>query len=193
MKVIGISGGTGAGKSTVCAELKKRGAEIIDADAIARQVVKKDGPAFNEVVEAFGKNIVDESGELDRRALGKIVFNDSEKLALLNKITHKHIYDEMQKRLKECRSEFAVLDVPLLFGTDFPFRCDLTVAVVAREDIRLKRIMARDKIDRNTAEGRMKNQMTNEEYARFADICVENNDGVGAAMLADIIIREVKK
>lgn len=194
MKVIGITGGTGAGKSTVCAELKKRGAEIIDADAISRQVSQKGGIAFGEIVEAFGTEILDEMGEIDRKALGKIVFNDEEKLSLLNQITHKHIFDEMERRLKQCTAEFAVLDVPLLFEEDFPLHCDLTVAVVAEPEIRLKRIMARDNITHDAAAARMKNQISNEDYARLADICVENNGGAdAAALLAEKIIKEAEK
>lgn len=194
MKIIGISGGTGAGKSTVCAELKKRGACIIDADEISRQVSKRGGAAFGEIIESFGTEIMNASGEIDRKALGRIVFNDSEKLALLNSITHKHIFAEMQKRLNECAAEVAVLDVPLLFQEGFPIRCDLTVAVVAEPGVRLRRIMARDGIDYDAASARMKNQLSNEEYACLADICVENNGKKDAAgVLADRIIMEVQK
>ena len=193
MKIIGISGGTGAGKSTVCAELEKRGACIIDADRISRQVSAYGGSAYGEIVETFGTGILAESGEIDRKALGRIVFNDSERLATLNRITHRHIFEEMKKQLNDCDAEFAVLDVPLLFQSDFPFNCDLTVAVVAAPEVRLARIMARDGISEDAARLRMKNQMTDEEYAECADMCVRN-DGVGvtAAMLAEKIVERVR-
>ncbi len=194
MKIIGITGGTGAGKSTVCAELKKCGAEIIDADAISRQVSQKGGVAFDEIIEGFGTGILNESGEIDRKALGKIVFNDTEKLSLLNQITHKHIFAEMERRLKLCTAKIAVLDVPLLFDNDFPLHCDLTVAVVAEPEIRLKRIMVRDNITYDAAVARMKNQISDGDYARLADICVENNGGADeAALLAKKIIEEAEK
>ena len=194
MKVIGITGGTGAGKSTVCAELKKRGAEIIDADAISRQVSQKGGIAFDEIVEGFGTEILNDLGEIDRRALGKIVFNDTEKLSLLNGITHKHIFAEMERRMKLCTAKIAVLDVPLLFDKDFPLHCDLTVAIIAEPEIRLKRIMARDGITYDAAVARMKNQISDEDYARLADICVANNGGAeNTALLAEKIIKEAEK
>lgn len=174
MKIIGITGGSGAGKSTVCAELKKRGALIIDADKISREVSARGGAAFDEIVGAFGEEILS-GGEIDRKRLGGIVFADREKLDTLNKITHKHIFAEMKRQLSGCRAAVAVLDVPLLFQDDFPIKCDLTVAVTAPHDVRIERIMRRDGIDRGAAEARLKNQISDAQYAEFADMCFENN------------------
>lgn len=174
MKIIGITGGSGAGKSTVCAELKKRGALIIDADKISREVSARGGAAFDEIVGAFGEEILS-GGEIDRKRLGGIVFADREKLDTLNKITHKHIFAEMKRQLSGCRAAVAVLDVPLLFQDDFPIKCDLTVAVTAPHDVRIERIMRRDGIDRGAAEARLKNQISDAQYAELADMCFENN------------------
>ena len=194
MKIIGISGGTGAGKSLVCAELKKRGAAIIDADEISRRVSRSDGCAYAELVEFFGSGILQDSGEIDRRELGRIVFSDPEKLAELNRITHKHIFAEMKREIDGCTAQIAVFDVPLLFQSDFPFDCDLTVAVVAQPEVRLSRIMARDGISRDAAEARMRNQMPDEEYARLADMCADNSKGVEEIpKIVDMIIKEVTK
>ncbi len=175
MKIIGITGGSGAGKTTVCAELKKYGAVIVDADKISKEITKKGSPALGEIEKAFGKQYILPSGELDRKALGKMVFSDDSKLELLNKITHKYIYLKMEEKIKNAQSRVVVLDVPLLFGTDFPFRCDLTVAVVADREERIRRIVARDGITREMAEARIKNQMSDDEYRELADICFENN------------------
>lgn len=175
MKIIGITGGTGAGKSSVCAELEKCGAEIIDCDKIAKQIVQNGQPALQEIAEAFGEEVLTDNGELDRKKMGGIVFSDAEKLRMLNEITHKHIFEEMKNRLESCNAEVAVLDVPLLFQCDFPFECDVTVAVVADEEERLRRIMKRDGIDMAAAKARMANQLSNEEYARLADVCFKNN------------------
>lgn len=174
MKIIGITGGSGAGKSTVCAELKKRGALIIDADKISREVSARGGAAFDEIVGAFGEEILS-GGEIDRKRLGGIVFADREKLDTLNKITHKHIFAEMKRQLSGCRAAVAVLDVPLLFREDFPIKCDLTVAVTAPYNVRIDRIMKRDGIDRGAAEARLKNQLSDAQYASLADMCFENN------------------
>lgn len=178
MRIIGITGGTGAGKSVLSAELKKCGATIIDADAISRQVTAKNGAAFDEIIKCFGAEVVAESGELDRKKLGGIVFSDAKKLELLEAITHKHIFNEIQSELDRCTTEIAVMDVPLLFSSYFPFKCDVTVAVIADEETRLGRIVKRDGISRADAVLRMKNQMSNEEYKRFADICFENTGDI---------------
>ncbi len=175
MKIIGITGGSGAGKTTVCAELKKCGAVIVDADKISKEVTKKGSPALDEIEKAFGKQYILPSGELDRKGLGEVVFSDDSKLEMLNKITHKHIYLKMEQEIKDADKDVVVLDVPLLFGTDFPFKCDLTVAVVADKEDRMKRIVARDGITREMAEARIKNQMSDDEYRDLADICFENN------------------
>ena len=175
MKIIGITGGTGAGKSAVSAELEKLGAKVIDADRISRQVTAKDGLAFSEIIESFGKCVLAENGEIDRKKLGSIVFSDNEKLALLEKITHKHIFDEMKRQLDGCLADIAVLDVPLLFSSEFPFACDVTVAVVADVEIRVSRIMKRDNITRDAALLRIKNQLTDDELIRLSDVCFENN------------------
>lgn len=178
MKVIGITGGTGAGKSVLAAELEKRGAKLVDADKISRQVTSVGGLAFDEIVSCFGQGVLTQKGEIDRKILGEIVFNNPQKLELLEKITHKHIFNEMQRQLDSCDSKVAVLDVPLLFNCDFPIKCDVTVAVIADPLIRLRRIMDRDNISEDAARARMKNQMDNETYKKLADICFENNGDI---------------
>lgn len=175
MKIIGVTGGTGAGKSSLCEELKKCGATVIDCDHISRNVTKSDGAAFGEIVESFGEEMLSANGELNRKALAAVVFNDEQKLELLNKITHKHIFAQMQKQLEECKTAVVVMDVPLLFNTDFPFKCDLTVAVLADPELRLKRIMSRDGISKAAALERMKNQMADDVYKVLADICFVND------------------
>lgn len=175
MKIIGITGGSGAGKSTLCAELKKRGAKIIDADKIAREVSTRGGAAFDETVGYFGDGILGSDGEIDRKLLGKIVFSDREKLKKLNEITHKHIFAAMRREIENSEKNTVILDVPLLFSEDFPIKCDLTVAVTAPKELRTERIMKRDNIDRNAAAARLKNQMSDAEYARLADRCFEND------------------
>ncbi len=175
MKIIGITGGTGAGKTSVCDEFKKYGAQIVDSDLIARQVVKKGQPALDEIISAFGNDVITDDGELDRKKVGSIVFSDGDKLKILNKITHKYIFAEMKRQIDESDAEIIVLDVPLLFQDDFPFDCDLTVAVVAYKSERIRRIMDRDGISKEFAEKRILSQLSDDEYKRLADICFENN------------------
>ncbi len=175
MKIIGITGGTGSGKSALSAKLGQLGATVIDSDLISHEVSRKGGAAFDEIVTSFGEDILEKSGEIDRKKLGKIVFENPEKLELLENITHKHIFESMQQRIEGCNTNIAVLDVPLLFQCDFPFECDLTVAVIADEETRIKRIMMRDGITRDAAVARIRNQLSNDEYKALADVCFENN------------------
>lgn len=175
MKIIGITGGTGAGKSSVCDELKKQGAEIVDCDKIARRIVEKGMPALDEIVEVFGTDVLTADGNLDRKKMGKMVFSDIGKLELLNQITHKHIFAEMEKQIETSCADIVVLDVPLLFQCDFPIKCDVTVAVTANKAVRIKRIMERDGITEDEALARMSNQLTESEYAELADVCFVND------------------
>lgn len=176
MKIIGITGGIGAGKSTVSREFGKLGAAVVDSDAISRNVTKKGGKAYGEIADFFGEEFLLEDGELDRRKIAKEVFSNGEKLNALNSITHKHIFAEMEKEIASAASDVAVLDVPLLFTSEFPFDCDLKIAVLADEDIRIKRVMERDNLSEAEIRARIANQIGDEEYKRLADICIINND-----------------
>lgn len=188
MKVIGITGASGAGKSTVCAELSRMGAEVADADKIAHEICMRGGAAFDELSAEFGEEIIGDDGEIDRKLLGKIVFSDKERLSRLNEITHKYVYSELLRRIRECRADIMVIDIPLLFEEGSPIHYDLTVAVTADEKTRLERIVSRDGISRDAAESRMKNQMSDGEYASLADLCVRNCSGADAARLAADIV-----
>ncbi len=188
MKIIGVTGGIGAGKSLACSLFAECGGMVIDADKIAREVMAQGQPAYRETVSVFGKDILLPDGEIDRKALAAIVFNDTAQLECLNQITHKHIFDEMRRQLNAIMQDgIAILDVPLLFSKDFPFICDKTVAVLAEQEIRVQRVMARDKTDRESVLNRINSQLTNEEYRQLADICIENSDG------AEDLRRQVKK
>lgn len=175
MKIIGVTGGSGAGKSMLCTEMKKCGATIVDSDKIAHDVMQKNGKVYAEIVKTFGREVLDENLEINRKTLGKIVFGNKEKLELLNNITHKHIFERMNEEIHASKSEIVVLDVPLLFQEDFPIHCDMTVAVTAPEELRIERITKRDGIDAETAKMRISNQMSAEEYNRLADICFLND------------------
>ncbi len=176
MKIIGITGGIGAGKSTVSKEFECLGATIVDADRIAKAVLLKDGNAYKEALDFFGYDIVLEDGEIDRKKLAGIVFSDKEKLEMLNKITHKHIFAEMEKQIEAAKTRVVILDVPLLFSSDFNIECDLKIAVLADEEIRIKRVMSRDNAQYDEVKARIRNQISDEKYRRMADICIVNDD-----------------
>ncbi len=179
MKVIGVTGGIGSGKSTIAKILCDLGASIIDADKIAREITVKGQLIMEEIVGYFGTSVLDEEGELDRKKLSEIVFADSKKLEVLNCITHKYIADKIKdelNKLEESKAKIVVLDAPLPVENGFLDVVDESWVVVANRDIRIKRIMERSKISSEEALARIKMQKSDEEYLKIADEVI-NNDG----------------
>ncbi|HIV86333.1 MAG TPA: dephospho-CoA kinase [Candidatus Monoglobus merdigallinarum] len=181
MIIIGLTGSIGAGKSAVSGIFKSLGAYIIDADKIAHEVTEKGEKAYSEIVEYFGTGILSSDGSIDRKRLGSVVFGDKAKLKMLNSITHKYIFEEIEKRIGEYTGDVAVLDVPLLFNDDFSIGYDVSVAVLADDDVRIKRVEARDGLSREQVIARMNSQKSQAELAERADYVIENSlDGLGS-------------
>ncbi|MBE7011054.1 MAG: dephospho-CoA kinase [Ruminococcaceae bacterium] len=192
MKVIGITGGIGAGKSTVCAEFEKYGVFVVDADKISRQVTAKNGAAYGEIADYFGKSVIMENGEINRKKLAEIVFSDSNELEMLNRITHKHIFSEMRKAIDLSESDIILLDVPLLFSSDFDIECDLKIAVIADLESRINRVMKRDNTDRESVISRIKVQLSDDEFKRCADLCIYNDSSEEMQKQVKNIIESVR-
>jgi len=150
--IIGLTGGTGAGKSAVSNFLESKGATVIDADKLSREITKENGVALPEINEAFPGVIKD--GILDRKALGRIVFSDKEKLLILNKITHKYIIKLTEEKISEATG-LIILDAPLLFEAGEEALCDKVIFVRADDDVRIKRIMERDNLTYEEAKMRI--------------------------------------
>lgn len=184
MKILGVTGGTGTGKSSVCMILKEEGGKIIDADKITRKLQKKGGAAYDEIVEFFTKDILLEDGELDRKKLGAIVFSDGEKLRKLNQIVHKHVTREIKRRVEKYSMEdsgkyrFLVLDVPIPIEEGFFDTVDYVWAVVANDDLRISRLMERMEITEEEAARRIASQMSNREYEELADCTIVNEEDI---------------
>lgn len=178
MKIIGIVGGSGAGKSVLCNALEKRGIPTLDTDKTAREVVKKGKPCLEKLASEFGKEILDENGELIRKKLAEIAFSDRKRHEALNTITHKYIVEEVKRWLYEMdmRGCNAVsIDAPMLFESGLDKICDVKIAVVAPEEMRIKRIVLRDGIDENAAKKRIKSQKSEAELRELCDIVIEND------------------
>lgn len=179
MKVIGLTGGTGSGKSVVSRLLEQAGAVIVDADKISREIVEIGKPAYQEIVVYFGHDILQEDGCIFRKKLGEIVFQDSEKLAFLNQCTHTYIRQEMEKQIADAKKEnqaiCIVLDAPLLFEAGLEKICDAVWVVYAAEDVRISRIMQRDGISKKMAVARIANQKSWEEYQALSDLVLDNS------------------
>jgi dephospho-CoA kinase len=179
VQIIGLTGGIATGKSTVSAILKKAGAVIIDADRIAREVVKKGQPAYLEIVENFGKNVLLSDGEINRSVLGDIIFNDPQKKQLLNRIVHPHVRKEQKRLLKHIEKNdpntIVILDIPLLIESQMHKGLFEVVVVYAPEHIQIKRLMQRDGISEADALARVRSQMPIEEKKDKATTVIDNS------------------
>lgn len=179
MQVIGLTGGIATGKSMVSAILENAGAVIIDADRIARKVVKKNLPAYRKIVDTFGESVLLPNKEINRPALGNIIFNDPRKKQLLNKIVHPHVEKETHRQLKQIKKNnpnaLVILDIPLLFEADMHKDLSEVIVVYAPEHIQIKRLMERDHISQEDALARIRSQMPIEEKKRLATMVIDNS------------------
>ena len=182
MKVIGVTGGIGSGKSTVSRILKDLGAKIVDADKIARKILVKGGKPLEDVVNYFGKEILDSDGELNRKKLADIVFNKSEKLTVLNKITHGYIAEEIIKAVSSYKADNAadiiVIDAPIPIEHGFIDQSDEIWVVTANREVRISRIMERNGLSREDAEKRIDLQQSDEAYLSIADEIIVNEGSI---------------
>lgn len=178
MKIVGVTGGSGAGKTVATKALASLGAEILDADVLAREVVMPGMPALYEIEKEWDGVV--EEGVLDRRALAKIVFNDENELHKLNAITHKYIIDEINKRIKNSDAPIVVIDAIALFESGLFNMCDVTICVIADKNKRLERIMKRDNLTRLAAEERINAQKSDSFYIENADFTIYNNGNLAA-------------
>jgi dephospho-CoA kinase len=176
--LVGLTGGIGAGKSTVAELLAARGAVVVDADQVARAVVEPGEPALTKLVERFGDSILDGDGRLDRTALAKIAFADDESRRALEAITHPAINEEFTRRVAEAPNDaIVVLDVPLLAESEQARKrpYETVIVVEAPREVRLARLEARG-VDRADAEARMNAQAGDEERRELATYVVDNGD-----------------
>ncbi|MBW2467975.1 MAG: dephospho-CoA kinase [Deltaproteobacteria bacterium] len=179
MQVIGLTGGIASGKSTVSAMLKKAGAIVIDADRIARAVVKKGLPAYREIVAQFGTEILLPDGEINRNMLGDIIFKDHQKKMLLNSIVHPHVDKEVNGQIKKIQKThphaLIVLDVPLLIEAGMHNNLSEIIVVYTPQDIQIQRLMQRDHISEADAHARVQSQIPIEEKKQQATIVIDNS------------------
>lgn len=188
---LGLTGPTGAGKSTVACLLEQNGIPLVDADAIARTVTEKGSPVLSALADTFGKDILFPDGSLDRRALAAVAFSSKENTEKLNAVTHPAILARIRRALADATGDAVVLDAPLLFETGLDALCDHTVAIVADEAVRLARITARDGISEEAAKKRMAVQPDTAFYAARADILLHNNGDRSPAMLAADLLAQI--
>lgn len=175
MIILGITGPTGAGKTTVSEIFEKNGIKVIDTDTLAREVVEPGKPALQELCLQFGEIILNPDGTLNRRKLAHIAFSDSESHSQLNKITHYHIGKEVDNIIKNYTGKIIGIDGAVLIGSGIEKICTYILSVIADEEIRKKRIMKRDSISEQDADLRISSQKNNSFYIENSDYIVYNN------------------
>lgn len=192
--IIGLTGGTGCGKSTVCSILKNYNAYIIDADKIAHYIIKKGANAYFEIVDYFGKHILDSEKQIDRKKLGSIVFSDKKNLAYLDSITHKYIIEEIKDCINIVKDKqeykYIVIDAPLLIETNLHKIVDEVWIVYCSLETRVKRLIKRDNLSEDILLKRINSQTPFEQNKKYADFIIFNEDGTN---LEQIIKQRLKK
>ena len=177
--LVGLTGGIATGKSTVSELLRGLGAEIIDADVLARDVVEPGEPGLDAIVAEFGRGVLESTGRLDRKALGAIVFTDPERRRTLEAITHPRIRERFQRQLDALTARgfrgLVFFDAAVMIESGNYRNMDRLVVVVADEPTQIARLMARDGIDREEALRKIRSQMPLAEKAKLADHVIDNS------------------
>lgn len=197
MKILGVTGTSGSGKSTFSKILDEReDIKVVDADKVARELSVPGTQYLKDVVSAFGENILLEDGNLNRRALAHIIYNDENERKRLNSITFPHISKEIYGRIKafaDPKIKYAVIDAPLLFEAGLDKVCDTVISLVATEDVQIKRICNRDRLDIETAKARLSSQKPVSFYVQNSDIVIMNNEDTDLRKEAEKLLNELEK
>lgn len=177
--IIGITGSSGSGKSTLCEILESSyKVKILNADKIARRLSRKGTSYLIDIIKVFGKDIVDEEGELKRSKLAQIIYSDAKKREELNTYTFKYVKEDIIKKISKIQDETTiVIDAPLLFEAELDKMCDKVIGIISPRELQIERIVARDDIDYEDAEKRLAAQANDEFFIKKCDYIVKNDNG----------------
>ena len=180
MMIIGVTGISGSGKTTVTRMLAEMGGYAVEADPLAHKLMQKGQPAYNDIVAVFGAGILDDKNEIHRPALGQIVFENKEKLTQLEGVIHPKVSAITTALIAHARTtglyKFAIIDAPLLIEAGMHKNCHSCWLITASYATRLSRIMARDNITQEAAEKRLASRTGDEALRPYADVIIENNE-----------------
>lgn len=183
-KIIILTGSIATGKSTVSNIIKEQGFELIDADKIAHELMEIDKINYNAIVRKFGNNILDKDKNINRKKLSKIVFNDKEKLELLNSLTHKNIFNKIKEKIEKSDNQIIFVDIPLFIDLivsnpkEKYLVYDEIWVVNTNIENQIKRLMKRDNSNREDVMKRINSQTSIEEKKKYANIIIDNNGSI---------------
>jgi dephospho-CoA kinase len=175
MLIAGLTGGFGTGKTYVASIFRKLGAKVIDADKLAHAALKEGSPTYKKIVAAFDRSVLVPTGAINRKALGKIVFDDKKRLAQLNGIIHPFVMGKIKERIKAGGSGMLIIDAPLICETALSGMIDVLIVVKASRKNQLERCMKKFKMEEEDVDKRMACQIPLKEKVEKADYIVDNN------------------
>ncbi|WP_415879767.1 dephospho-CoA kinase [Methylomonas sp. TEB] len=177
MLKIGLTGGIGSGKSTVCRLFAEFGVPIVDADLIARQLVEPGQPALSMIARSFGQQMLNQDGSLNRARLRDAVFTDADKKRELDGIMHPLVYGKIAEDVRELTADYCIIAVPLLLESKNPYVVDRVLLIDCPVDLQIARVTARDKLTRQQVQAIIDSQMSRPERLSKADDVIENIAG----------------
>tara|TARA_B110000438_G_scaffold63830_1_gene64351 strand:- start:240 stop:860 length:621 start_codon:yes stop_codon:yes gene_type:complete len=187
--IIGLTGGIASGKSTVSKFFSNLSIPIIDADQISHDLTKINGSAYSEIIEYFGENITGENGDIDRKRLGAIIFNNATKKEKLESIIHPRVLSTIQAEIKSTGGDYKIIEVPLLIESGFQEFTNRILVVDCSTETQIKRLMQRDSVPKGYAKNILRNQINRERRLKFANEIVINEKNTSLIELED----QVKK
>ena len=179
--VLGLTGGIATGKSTADKFFEEKNNPIVDCDEIAHNIMNVNKPAWKDIKEVFGEKYLNEDQTINRKKLGKLVFNDPTKMKILNEITHPRIFQEMESQIAQYKSEgysLIIVDAPVLFESHSEKYYDKTLVISLPQDLQIKRLMARNNLTKEEALSRINSQMSLKEKEARATYVIENTGSV---------------
>jgi dephospho-CoA kinase len=181
MKIIGITGSSGSGKTLIADIIKEKySVEVIKADSIVRKAQKIGMPYYKAIVKTFGQDILFSNNEIDRKKLANRIYENSEDLKKLNKLTYKYIAKDITKEINKLKKQkkltFVVIDAPLLIESKLNKICNIIIGVISPLETKLERIISRDNLNKDEAMARLNIQPTDEFYIKNSDYIIENKE-----------------
>lgn len=176
--IIGLTGGTGTGKTSVSRYFESAGFKVIDYDKVTREVYAPKSDCLLEIAAYFGDGVLFADGSLNRRKLGEIVFADRESLEKLNSIVYKYIINYTEDIIENSKERKLLLDAPTLFEAGLHKKCDKLIGVIAPKDLRIERVMQRDNLERERVIDRINSQKSDEFYIENCDYIINNSGNI---------------